>query len=133
MKYLKLFVIVALVWGITYSGGVVLSLRAVGGAPAAFAQRLILPDALRPASFAYRYQGKTYTATKADLDKYESEQAAKPLQTLLMQASGADKGQPGAYLLAKWCTKVLPWLALITSLWLMNLAAGIRRLADTLA
>ncbi|OZB72191.1 MULTISPECIES: hypothetical protein [unclassified Thiomonas] len=129
MKYLKLLALVLLAWAITYAGTLTLSLRSVGGAPATIATHMMLPGW---SSFRYVYEGKTYTATHADLDKYKARERATPLPTLLSQAVGVDTGVPGAYLLYLWLTHALPWLALLLTLWLLNIASGIKRLADAL-
>jgi hypothetical protein len=129
MKYAKLLAMLLLAWAIVYAGALTLSLCSVGGAPASFATHMMLPGW---SSFKYEYQGKTYTATRADLSKYKAEQEATPLPTLLAQAVGADKGQPGAWLLYQWCIRILPWLSLLLTLWLLNIAASIKRLADAL-
>ncbi len=126
MKYAKLAALVLLAWAVMYAGGAALSLRAVGGAPSAFAARLLLPGAMRPSSFKYEYEGKSYTATRADLDKYEARESGQGLIDLVTGE------QSGGYLLYLWLTRALPWVSLWLALWLLNIAASIKRLADTM-
>lgn len=131
MKYTKLFALVVLAWALVYVGTLTLSLRAADPDTRSAAISLLvhhaLPSALQPQTYTYTERGKTYTTTGKNLDAYQAREAQKSFVDLAMDAHS------GAYLLAKWCTKVLPWLSLIASLWLLNIAAGIRRLADALA
>lgn len=131
MKYAKLFALVLLAWAAVYIGTLTLSLRAADPDTRSAAVALLvhdtLPSALQPKTYGYTERGKTYTTTGPLMDAYQARQSQKSFVALAMDEHS------GAYLLALWCTKVLPWLALIASLWLLNFAAGIRRLADALA
>ncbi len=136
MKYLKLAVLVLLAWAITYLGAAVLSLRAADGATASIAAHLWmrndLPGFAQPKSFTYTDQGKQYTSDAADLDKYQAEQESTPLLTQLSEAAGLNQGAPGAWLLYRWCARILPWVSLALALWLLNIVASVKRLADSM-
>lgn len=130
MKYLKLLALVLLAWAIVYTGGAVLSLRSASqdasSAAVALLKRNALPGFLRPSVYSYTDNGKVFTTTDAGLAAYQSSEAQKSIVDLV-----ADQ-HSGGYLLYAWCMKFLPWLALLLTLWLLNIAAGIKRLADAL-
>jgi hypothetical protein len=130
MKYLKLLALALLVWAVIFSGGLVLSLRTANpdarSAALALLKHNALPRVLQPKTYTYTDHGKTYPTTGANLEAYKKREAQKGILDLV-----SDEHSVG-YMLYAWCTHVLPWLSLLLSLWLLNVAASIKRLADAM-
>lgn len=138
MKYLKLTGILLSVWLVVYAGLVGASLNVVTRNTSTVAvdlmQRNLLPRMLQPSHYTYTQpDGKTVPLPVVDLDAYTKKQAATPLIGRLIGAATGDSSSPEPGLLYGWCLHVLPWLSLLLAIWLLNIAAGIKRLADALS
>lgn len=130
MKYLKLLALAMLAWAIVYAGTLTLSLRSAGPDPRSAAWALIkhntLPRFMRPSVYKYTDGGNSFTATDAQIAAYQAREAQKGVVDLVTGEHS------GGYLLYLFCAKVLPWLSLALALWGLNVAAGIKRLADAM-
>lgn len=130
MKYLKLLALAMLAWAIVYAGALTLSLRSAGTDPRSAALALLehntMPGLLRPPTYSYTENGKSFAATNAQIAAYQTREAQKGVVDLVTAEHS------GGYLLYLWCSKALPWLSLALTLWALNVAAGIKRLADVM-